>query len=148
MLVRGTNVDIRVRGIIQEFSQLAHYDPIGELFNNPHQRFLNDKSIKDTLTLPKWTMPAQHAFESFDECEIHTGISQLIELRVREGEKRYSGIAACIPVPLSYNAFYKLYMAYTLTVTIDKTSQSLPALLEGKAVHVDFSTDANVAGAT
>ncbi|KAH4806943.1 hypothetical protein HBI88_100770 [Parastagonospora nodorum] len=147
ILVRGSDFDTKVQRIIDQFCVLAHWDPLSEFFINPHQRYLNNKSITTTMHLPKFITPAQFAFENYMEFETHAAISQILECRSTYGEFKYTGKAAVVPVPHSWNTERKVYMVYALVVTIDKASKHLPALLEGQALHVDFSMDTNISGA-
>ncbi|KAH7075816.1 hypothetical protein BKA63DRAFT_413075 [Paraphoma chrysanthemicola] len=148
MLVRGSDLDEKTLAIIEEFTHLAHFDPTSDFFDNPHQRILNNSAVKGMSELPKFSTTALHSFETYEEFELHTGMAQLIEHRFSAGEHTYTGRAACIPMPKSYNAQFKLPMVYVVTFSMDKASRKLPALLEGAAVHVDFSKDPNVTGQT
>ncbi len=72
-------------------------------FKNPKQQYINDRSIMDTDALPKFATAASYTFESFRECTQAVGISALLEQRWASQEYKYTGEAACIPIPDSLN---------------------------------------------
>jgi hypothetical protein len=147
-LIRGTHINKIVNSVIHRFCQLAEYDPLLELFIDRHNPYINNKGIKETLDLPKFSTLPENTFETFWEFSIHCGVGTVIEQRfAMQKDQEHCGLASIHPVPhtQSNRKGVRLDLALCLNLTEDRSEKIIPRLAPGDHVDVEFDREnANV----
>ncbi|KAE8851918.1 hypothetical protein PTNB73_00937 [Pyrenophora teres f. teres] len=99
VLVRGTDIEEITESIIHRFSELAVFDPLSAFFVDKHNPYINNKGIKATPELPKFSTLPENSFEDWREFSIHCGVGAIIELRFNMQDHTHRGKASAHPVP-------------------------------------------------
>ncbi|CAA9958805.1 hypothetical protein PTMSG1_02340 [Pyrenophora teres f. maculata] len=99
VLVRGTDVKEITDSIIHRFSELAVFDPLSAFFVDKNNPYINDKGIKATPSLPKFTTLPENSSEDWAELSMQCGVGAIIELRLNMQDHTHRGKASAHPVP-------------------------------------------------
>ncbi|USP81742.1 hypothetical protein yc1106_09016 [Curvularia clavata] len=138
ILARSSDFDQSIEKLVQQFRNLALYNPLNEFFVEVLNPSLTNKGIRPMEDLPKFTAVPQYHFSNWQEFTEQVGIGAIIEQRFAIGTHTYDGIAAVIPVPATYKRDAKLNMAYHLQVMV-KYDSNKPRLMPGDSVLVDLN---------
>lgn len=137
ILVRGSDVDLRTESGVNRFVELSCYNPHSAFYGDSMNPHINDKGVKPTNELPKFTVLPENSFEDWDEFAVHAGVGTIIEHRFGMRKQTHHGNASAQPVPHSQTK-NGLNLALCLQFSEEDPQPEVPRLTDGDAVTVDF----------
>ncbi|KAL6709591.1 hypothetical protein ACN47E_001526 [Coniothyrium glycines] len=136
-LVRGTDINLITKSIMNRFSELAKYNPLSKFFIDKCVPYINHKNIKKTSDLPKFTVLPKNSFKVWNKAAVHFSVGGILKHRFGMQQQVHRGKASAHPVPhIQYNRYD---MALLLNFTEERADHETPRLTAGDAVRIDFN---------